>query len=137
MSIVVPMRDVTTTHLRQNMGGVVTQVLGGESVRLTRGGHVIGYMVSPRDWATLDGEHRLTPPPIGVPIAALADRLGVPAARISRLVSELIRQPHWGREKVIADISPDSVNHHGVTLQPEAAEAIAQIVEAEQQGAAE
>ncbi len=85
------MRQVTTSHMRQNMGAVIAAVTAGESLELTRGGFTVGYLISPREWARIDG----------IPVSDLADQTGLKGGAILHMANQLADD--WGRPRVIAD----------------------------------
>lgn len=82
------MREVSTTHIRNNIGAVSNAVLGGETLTVVRGTktgkHIVGYMVPPKLFPTLvelDDDLRL-------PIEAAAQEQDI---GISEVVNRTLR----------------------------------------------
>jgi prevent-host-death family protein len=112
------MKSYTASELRQKSGSLIDTVLTDGSVQLIRHGRPVAYVIS----AKVAEELGLATPvaedqapavrarrpvdengdPYSATVREIADQIGTTTVAVNAIVSELIKDPEWGREKVIA-----------------------------------
>jgi prevent-host-death family protein len=121
------MKSFTATALRDQTGALLDRVIAGETVQVTRHGRPIAYLVSASTYEALGLDLSPDAPDTqgAATVREIADATCTSVPVVSRAVTDLMADPQWSRERVIAAAS----DNFGATLiHKDAAAHIAQLL---------